>query len=91
MILLAPKNVDAWKKQSFHMDPRKVTMASYVAHYLAVSSENKVREAMTYSLSILPYCHSVLVECIAFFFARWAYFRIKLRNSHINAHPLLIP
>ena len=72
MILVALKSVDVRNNQSFPTDLRKVTMARELAHYLAVSSAKKVPAScgdfsgeITYGLFILPYCHSVLVECIA--------------------------
>lgn len=75
MVLFALKSVDTRNNQSFPTDLRKVAMACYLAHYPAVSSAKKVPARcsdfswkMTYDLSILPYCHSVLIECIAFFY-----------------------
>ena len=50
-------------------------MARYLAYYPAVSLSKEVPARcgdflgeMTYGLTILPYCVSVLVECIAFFY-----------------------
>ena len=64
-------------------------MARYHAHYPAVSSAKKVPAScgdflgeMTYCLSILPYCHSVLIECIAFFYLNLELF-IDARGPNI--------
>ena len=89
MVLFALKGVNARNNQSFPTDLRKVAMACYLAHYPAVSSAKEVptccgdfSRKMTYNLSILPYCHSVLIECIAFFYVNIELF-IDVRGPHI--------
>ena len=69
------KSIDTQNNQSFPTDLRKVVAACYLAHYPVVSSAKKVparfsdfSRKMTYSLSILTHCHSVLIECIAIFY-----------------------
>ena len=75
MVLFAFKSVDTQNNQSFPTDLRKVAMACYLAHYPAVSSATKVSARCsdfswkkTHNLSILPYCHSVLIKWIAMFY-----------------------